>query len=59
MSTAYNHRKRSHRSHYRTRGFNGSRRSVIALTVNKNVFAQFIRMIAKFLSKKKGERGNA
>lgn len=58
MSTAANHRKRSHRGHYRTRGFNGGRKSVITPTVNKNIFAQFIRVIAKFLSKKKGESGN-
>lgn len=55
MSTAANHRKRSHKSHFRTRGFNGSRRSVIKPTASKNAFMQWINRIAKFLSKKKGE----
>lgn len=55
MSTAANHRKRSHKSHFRTRGFNGGRKSVITPTVNKGIFSQIIRKIAKFLSKKRGE----
>lgn len=59
MSTAANHRKRSHRSEYRARAFNGSRRSVIKPTVKKGFFMQMINRIAKFLSKKKGESDNA
>ena len=59
MSTAANHRKRSHRSHYRTRGFNGGRRSVIKPSLNKNASMKLINRIAKFLSKKKGESDNA
>ena len=55
MSTAANHSKRSHRSHYRTRAFNGGRRSVIKPTANKGFFRQMINKIAKYLSKKKGE----
>ena len=59
MSTAANHRKRSHRSNFRARAFNGGRRSVIKPTANKGFFRQMINKIAKFLSKKKGENDNA
>lgn len=45
MSTATNHAKRSHRSNYRARMFNGSRKSVIKPTVKKSGFMAFIRMI--------------
>lgn len=46
MSSAINHRKRSHRSEFRARPFNpGAREAVITPTLHKNHFAQFIRQI--------------
>lgn len=57
MSTAANHRKRSHRSHFRSRAWSGGRRSVIKPTLSKGKFAQFISRIRSALSRrgKKGE----
>lgn len=52
MSTAKNHAKRSHRSHYRSRAWNGSRRSVIKPTVGKSAIAQFIQKIRQALTRK-------
>lgn len=52
MSTAKNHAKRSHRSHYRSRAWNGSRRSVIKPTVSKSAIAQFIQKIRQALTRK-------
>lgn len=46
MSSAANHRKRSHRSEFRTRPYQGnSRRMVGTPTVNKRSIMQFIKMI--------------
>ena len=59
MSSAINHAKRSHHSAYRTRGFNGGRKSVIKPTLNKEGSMQNINQIAKYLSKKKGENNDA
>lgn len=52
MSTAKNHAKRSHRSHYRSRAWNGSRRSVIKPTVGKSAIARFIQKIRQALTRK-------
>lgn len=56
MSTATNHRKRSHRSHYRTRMFNGSRKSVIKPTIGRTGIMGLIRKIRRAKSEKKGEK---
>ena len=56
MSTAANHRKRSHKSHYRSRAWSGSRRSVIKPTVSKSKFGQFIKLIRQALSRKTTEK---
>ena len=45
MSAAKNHSKRSHKSHYRTRAFNGARRSVIKPSLRKDDYFSFIRML--------------
>lgn len=61
MSSAANHRKRSHRSHYRTRAFTGSRQSVITPTLSKSKIAQFISLIRRALrikSPSKAAKGN-
>lgn len=50
MSTAKNHSKRSHRSHYRSRAWSGSRRSVIRPTVRKSAFMRFISMIREAIT---------
>lgn len=56
MSTAANHRKRSHKSHYRSKAFSGSgKRSVITPTIGKSATMQIIGKIAKFFNKKDGE----
>lgn len=56
MSTAANHRKRSHRSQYRSRAWSGSRRSVIKPTVSKSVFMQLVKLIRQFVSRKRGTK---
>lgn len=56
MSTAANHRKRSHKSHYRSRAWSGSRRSVIKPAVSKSKFRQFIKLIRQALSRKTTEK---
>ena len=56
MSTARNHAKRSHRSHYRSRAWNGSRRSVIKPTVGKSAIAQYIKLIRQALTRKTAEK---
>lgn len=46
MSSVTNHRKRSHRSEFRTRPYHtGARMMVGTPTLHKNSFMQFIRMI--------------
>lgn len=56
MSTAANHRKRSHRSQYRSRAWSGGRRSVITPTVSKSVFMQLVKLIRQFISRKRGTK---
>lgn len=58
MSAAKNHAKRSHRSHYRSRAWSGSRRSVIKPTVGKSAIAQFIQKIRKARPAKKEQKPN-
>lgn len=59
MSTAENHAKRSHRSHYRSRAWSGSRRSVIRPTAKKSFFARMIQQIRKaFKPVKKEQKPN-
>lgn len=45
MSTAMNHRKRSHKSNFRARAFNGAKRSVIKPSLRKDDYFSFIRFI--------------
>lgn len=46
MSSAINHRKRSHRSEFRARPYHtGSRQAIGTPTVSKRSFMQFIKMI--------------
>lgn len=56
MSTAANHRKRSHRSQYRSRAWSGGRRSVIKSTVSKSFFMQLVKLIRQFVSRKRGTK---
>lgn len=58
MSTAKNHAKRSHRSNYRARMFNGSRKSVVRPTVKKSAFIQFIKMIRNAFRRRKEQKPN-
>lgn len=58
MSTAANHRKRSHRSQYRSRAWSGGRKSVIKPTVSKSKFGQFIKLIRQTLSRKATKKPN-
>ena len=55
MSSAINHAKRSHRSAFRTKGFNGGRKSVIKPSLSKDKSMHLLNQMAKYLSKKKGE----
>lgn len=57
MSTAANHRKRSHRSQYRSRAWSGGRRSVIKPTVSKSKFMQFIKLVRQYLRSKATKKG--
>lgn len=45
MSSAMNHRKRSHRSEYRARAFMGGRMSVIKPTIHKQHNFNIMRML--------------
>lgn len=56
MSTAANHRKRSHRSQYRSRAWSGGRRSVITPTVSQSAFMQLVKLIRQFVSRKRGTK---
>ena len=48
MSSANNHRKRSHRSEFRARPYHtGARQAVGTPTVSKSGFMQFIKMIRR------------
>lgn len=54
MSSAQNHRTRSHRSQYRARAFNGGRRSVIKPTARKMDYFAWFRSIGASLRRKEG-----
>lgn len=56
MSSAVNHAKRSHRSNYRAKAFNGGRKSVVNPTVSKAVFGQLIKMLRSNLASNKGRK---
>lgn len=56
MSTATNHAKRSHRSNFRARAFNGARRSVITPTIRKDDYFSFIRMLRQAMSRNREAR---
>lgn len=58
MSTARNHAKRSHRSNYRARMYNGSRKSVIKPTVSKNAFMRFIGAIRNAMRRSEETKGD-
>lgn len=47
MSSAMNHVKRSHRSHFRNRAFSGGRASVITPSLHKQHSFNLIRMLTQ------------
>lgn len=47
MSSAMNHAKRSHRSHFRTHSFSGGRASVITPSLHKQHSFNLIRMLTQ------------
>lgn len=53
MSSAANHRKRSHRSQFRTRCFTGSRRAVVKPTLSRPKWLDLIRKIRQLFTRKK------
>lgn len=53
MSTAANHRKRSHRSQYRARCFTGSRRAVVTPTLSRPKLLDIIRKMRQFFQRKR------
>lgn len=53
MSSKANHVKRSHRSNFKSRMYNGSRKSVIKPTVGKTGFMQLIAKIRKAMKSRK------
>lgn len=55
MSTASNHRKRSHRSQYLLRGFTGSRKSVVKPTLSGRKRFDLISLIRRAFTRKKEE----
>ncbi len=55
MSTAANHRKRSHRSQYRARCFTGSRRAVVTPTLSRPRLLDIIRKMRQFFTREKEE----
>jgi hypothetical protein len=59
MSTATNHRKRSHRSEYLTRCYNGSRRSVVKPSVTRHSLMDWIRQIRRARNRSKQEAQDA
>lgn len=56
MSTAANHVKRSHRSQYRARAFQGGQRSVIKPTVSRGAFMEVMQILAKFIRNRFAKR---
>lgn len=59
MSTAKNHAKRSHRSHYRGRMYIGSRKSVVKPTPNKSFFDRLVQKLRKIWMNKKEQKPDA
>lgn len=47
MSSAMNHAKRSHRSHFKSRAFSGGRASVITPSLHKQHSFNLIRMLTQ------------
>lgn len=56
MSTAKNHAKRSHRSHYRGRMYTGSRKSVVKPTPNKSFFVRLAQKLKKLRMSRKEQK---
>lgn len=56
MSTAKNHAKRSHRSHYRGRMYTGSRKSVVKPTPNKCFFVRLAQKLKKLRMSRKEQK---
>lgn len=56
MSTAKNHSKRSHRSNFSARAFNGARRNVITPTIRKDDYFSFIRMLRQAMGRNRETR---
>ena len=56
MSSSNNHRARSHRSHYRARAFNGSRRSMVKPTARKMDYFAWFRSIGASLRRNAGRK---
>lgn len=56
MSTAMNHRKRSHKSNFRARAFNGAKRSVIKPSLRKDDYFSFIRMLRQGMNRNREAR---
>lgn len=56
MSTAMNHRKRSHKSNFRARAFNGAKRSVIKPSLRKDDYFIFIRMLRQVMNRNREAR---
>ena len=56
MSSSKNHRARSHRSQYRARAFNGSRRSMVKLTARKMDYFTWFRSIGAALRRAAGRK---
>ena len=56
MSSSKNHRTRSHRSQYRARAFNGSRRSMVNPTARKMDYFAWFRSIGAALRRIAGRK---
>ena len=57
MSSAMNHVKRSHRSHFKNRAFSGGRASVITPSLHKQHSFNLIRMLSQHRRKLPGQKG--
>ena len=56
MSSSNNHRARSHRSQYRARAFNGSRRAMVKPTARKMDYFAWFRSIGAALRRNAGRK---
>ena len=56
MSSSNNHKVRSHRSQYRARAFNGSRRSMVKPTARKMDYFAWFRSIVAALRRNAGRK---